>query len=81
MKANLELIPLRFLAAGERGRVSELTGAPDAVQRLRELGFCLGAMIEMLQPGSPCIVRLADHKLCFRDSDSLGVLVKCGETS
>jgi hypothetical protein len=35
-------------------------------------------VIEMVQPGSPCIVRLAGHKLCFRESDVMGILVRAG---
>jgi hypothetical protein len=33
----------------------------------------------MVQPGSPCIVRLdGHHRLCFRETDHIGILVRPG---
>jgi ferrous iron transport protein A len=73
-----ELIPLSQLAVGCCATVAAVLGVAEQVHRLHELGLCDGAPIEMLQPGSPCIVRLAGHKLCFRADDLLSVLVKPG---
>ena len=70
-----ELIPLNHLRAGETARVGHLCGRPESVQRLEELGLRGGALIEMVQSGIPCIVRLAGHKLCFRASEASEVLV------
>lgn len=55
--------------------VEELFGAPEAVLRLEELGIRRGSAIEVVQAGSPCIIRVAGHKLCFRDGEALSVLV------
>ena len=71
-----QLIPLRFLARGQSAEIGELIGQPDQIQRLRELGIHSGAQIEMVQPGSPCIVRLDAQRLCFRESDLIGILVR-----
>lgn len=71
-----ELIPLMMLAAGQMARVDQLLGLPEQVHRLEEIGLRLGAEIEMLQPGTPCIVRLAGHRLCFRGDESTQVLVR-----
>jgi hypothetical protein len=30
----------------------------------------------MVQSGSPCIIRMSGHKLCFRHNDALNVLVR-----
>jgi ferrous iron transport protein A len=73
-----ESIPLRLLARGQFAEISALVGKPEHVQRLHELGLSSGTVIEMVQPGSPCIVRLAGHKLCFRESDLMGILVRAG---
>lgn len=73
-----ELIPLGQMAAGCCATVAAVLGVAEHVHRLRELGLSDGASIEMVQPGSPCIVRLAGHKLCFRADDLLSVLVKPG---
>lgn len=73
-----ELVPVRFLARGQSAEISELIGRPEQVQRLHELGLRSGVQIEMVQPGSPCIVKLAEQRLCFRESDLVGILVRPG---
>ncbi len=55
--------------------VAELLGAPEQVHRLQEMGLRLGTQVHMVKPGSPCIVRLLGHKLCFRADEMLHVLV------
>ena len=72
----MELIPLNRLGPGEGGRIDQLMGRPDDVQRLEELGLRGGRHIEMVQSGSPCIVRLDGQKICFRGGESLNVLVR-----
>jgi Fe2+ transport system protein FeoA len=42
------------------------------------MGLRGGAEIEMMQAGSPCIIRLDGHKLCFRDDEATRVLVEMG---
>jgi Fe2+ transport system protein FeoA len=51
------------------------------VKRLEEMGLREGTEVEMVQPGSPCIVRLGDVKLCFRETELIHVMVCPGETS
>jgi Fe2+ transport system protein FeoA len=70
------LIPLSLLAAGQVAQVDQLLGCADDVHRLRELGIARGAQLEMIQPGSPCIVRLAGSKLCLRDASLFQILVQ-----
>ena len=76
-----DLIPLRFLQVGQSGQVGGLTGHSDHVQRLHELGFFDGADVEMIQTGTPCIIRLGEKKLGFRETDMSGVLVRPGMIS
>ena len=71
-----EPIPLEFLPSGQCAVVDEVVGCADAVLRLEELGVRSGRAIEMVQSGSPCIIRVDGHKLCFRDGEALGVLVR-----
>jgi ferrous iron transport protein A len=73
-----ELIPLQLLAAGQTARVDQLLGAPADVHRLQEMGLCQGTVVEMVQPGSPCIIKLAGSKLCLRDANLFQVLVQIG---
>jgi len=71
-----DLIPLAQLPAGARAAVDCVLGRPDDVHRLEELGLRAGTAVEMVQPGTPCIVRLAGHKLGIRADDLLSVLVR-----
>jgi Fe2+ transport system protein FeoA len=74
-----ELIPLHFAPAGAAVRVAQLLGSPQEISRLHELGLREGTVIEVLQSGSPCIIRWADHKLCFGLGDGFQVVVRVGE--
>jgi Fe2+ transport system protein FeoA len=71
-----DAVPLACLAAGSSGFVDQVVGCASQVHRLRELGLHDGARIEVMQAGKPCIIRLNGHKLCFRDSDSMSVLIR-----
>jgi len=51
-------IDLPCLRAGEIGTVLEVDASPAARKRLADMGFIRGAQLEMLRPGSPCIVRI-----------------------
>jgi Fe2+ transport system protein FeoA len=77
MSSNMirHLVPLTLLASGQTAHVGQIVGRADQVHRLEELGLRGGATIEMLQPGSPCIIRLGAHKLCFRGDELTRVLV------
>ena len=68
-------IPLSALSAGDVARIHEVVGKIDHVHRLEELGLRSGAEVEMVQRGSPCIIRLAGQKYCFRGEDLMSVLV------
>lgn len=72
---TVNTIPINFLARGEVGRVEQLVGNVDDVRRLEEMGIRRGQQVEMLQCGSPCIVRIGGSRLCFRQADGLGVMV------
>ncbi|MBX7169022.1 MAG: FeoA domain-containing protein [Pirellulales bacterium] len=76
MLPSREMLPLQCLAAGQQGRISQLLGSPEQVHRLEEIGMRQGVLVEMLQSGSPCIVRLGGQKLCFRADDLMRVLVE-----
>ena len=73
-----EMIPLEFLPAGHSAAVGQLIGGQNDIHRLEELGLRGGAQIEMVQPGSPCIIRLDGQKFCFRADDALQVSVHGG---
>ena len=70
------LVPVGQLAAGASAIVAAVVGGAELVHRLHEMGLRHGARIEMVQPGSPCIVKLDHQKLGFRSDDLLSVLVQ-----
>lgn len=73
------LIPLEFLQCGQIGCISQVVGDVEEVHRLEELGLRAGRKVEMLQAGSPCIIKVEGHKLCFREARQFSVLVDLGD--
>lgn len=71
-----DLVPLCQLGAGATAIVATVLGCADHVHRLHEMGLRNGAPIEMVQPGSPCILRLGSQKFGFLADDLLSVLVR-----
>jgi Fe2+ transport system protein FeoA len=70
------LVPLERLKIGESARIGRINGRLDHVHRLRELGLGDGTLVEMYQPGNPCIIRTAGSKVCIRADALLSILVK-----
>ncbi len=68
-------IPLSMVQPGSVVRISQVVGGQDDVKRMAEMGLQTGTEVEMVQSGSPCIVRIGQAKLCFRQSDVLNILV------
>ena len=71
-----QLMPLSLLSSGQRAQIGQVLGRPEHVHRLEDLGLRGGATIEMVQTGTPCIIRLGTHKLCFRADELTRVLVR-----
>lgn len=76
MPAVTHLVPLELLAAGEEARICELDGTPEFVHRLAEMGLQVGISVRMIQPGSPCILAVGNHRFSLRIDDSAVVLVE-----
>ena len=70
------LVPLELLTAGEHGRINELDGSPEFVHRLEEMGLRVGALVCMVQPGSPCILAVGHQRFSLRIDESAIVLVE-----
>jgi ferrous iron transport protein A len=76
-----ELVPLAVLRRGQVAEVDQLVGAPEQIRRLEELGLRSGARLEMLQSGTPCIIRVDGSTLCYRDDTTMRVLVRTRRTA
>jgi ferrous iron transport protein A len=74
-KTKSDLVPLCRLRAGQCGCIGQVVGACDVVQRLKEMGLYDGARVQMVRPGSPCIIRLQGQRLGFRMDDCAHVMI------
>jgi Fe2+ transport system protein FeoA len=63
---SLETICLGQLGRGQVAVVEELRGCPKSCERLAAMGFCAGALVRMLCPGSPCAVQVGECRLTLR---------------
>ena len=70
------LLPLDMMQAGEWAEVEHVSGEPAWVGRLAELGVREGCRLQVLQPGSPCLLMLNHCKLCLRGDDCSQILVR-----
>jgi len=70
------VLPLELLTAGEWADVADVTGEPAWVGRMAELGLRTGSRIQVLQPGSPCLVRIGGGRLSFRPDQGAQILVR-----
>ena len=70
------LIPLSLLLPGQRAEIEMISGQPDQERRLNEMGFRAGAHVEMVQSGSPCIVRIENSRVCFRECELTSIWVR-----
>lgn len=70
------LLPLDMLRAGEVAEVEEIHGQPAWVRRLAEMGLRQGCRVQVVQPGSPCLLQLDGCKLCLRAGECSQILVR-----
>jgi ferrous iron transport protein A len=70
------LLPLDCLGCGEWADVEEVTGEPGLVCRMAELGLRNGCRLQMLQSGSPCLLRVGGCRLSLRGECAMQILVR-----
>ena len=70
-----EFISLSALRPGQVAEIGEVVGPVAHIRRLHELGLRTGAQLQIMRSGSPCILRVDGSTLCFRDDDSLRLMV------
>jgi ferrous iron transport protein A len=69
------LVPLACLPVGQTATIQQVLGNSHLVHRLHEMGLRGGVRVEMVQSGTPCIIRLGGQKLCLRADEITSVLV------
>lgn len=73
---NNMILPLECLAHGEKAVVEDVQGEPGWVCRMAELGIRNGSHLEIVQPGSPCLLEVSGCRLCVRGDDSMRIFVR-----
>jgi len=73
------LIPLDMLKKGEVAHIAEVSGEVAWVNRLAEMGLREGCQLQVLQPGSTCLLNVAGCRLCVRSHESSQILVRVQE--
>jgi Fe2+ transport system protein FeoA len=69
-------LPLESVRAGEWADIAEVTGEPSWVGRMAELGLRAGARVQVVQGGSPCLIKVNGSRLCLRGEQAMQILVR-----
>jgi ferrous iron transport protein A len=64
------------MQAGEWAEIEEVTGAPVWVHRMAELGLRSGSRLQVLRPGSPCLLRVDGARISLRGEGEAQILVR-----
>ena len=70
------IVPLEMVSAGEWADVEDVSGEPGWVGRMAELGVRAGCRLQVLQPGSPCLLQVGGCRLCLRGECLMQILVR-----
>lgn len=73
---NSAILPIHILRSNERARVVDLFGDSSTLHRLDEMGLNVGSEIQMVRPGSPCIIAMAGKRLSLRLEEGTDILVE-----
>jgi Fe2+ transport system protein FeoA len=70
------VLPLEFLQSGDWAEVEHVLGEPAWVGRMAEMGLRTGCRLQVLQPGSPCLLNVGGCRLCLRGECLMQILVR-----
>lgn len=70
------LISLHDVEPRERVRVQRLSGQPALCRRLREMGFCEQAEVEILNKGGAMLCQVCNSKVCLSRKLAELIMVK-----
>ncbi|HMC64915.1 MAG TPA: FeoA family protein [Gemmataceae bacterium] len=70
------LLPLEVLRPGEWADVAEVHGEPNWISRMAELGLRTGSRLQVLQSGSPCLLRIDGSRLSLRSDLAMQIWVR-----
>ncbi len=73
---NSAILPIHILRSNERARIVDLFGDSTTLHRLDEMGLSVGTEVQMIRPGTPCIVAMAGKRLSLRLEEGTEILVE-----
>jgi Fe2+ transport system protein FeoA len=77
MSAVSEMVlPLELLRSGDCAVIEDVQGEPCWIGRMAEMGIRNGCLLQMLQPGSPCLLNVGGCRLCLRGEESMRIMVR-----
>jgi ferrous iron transport protein A len=69
-------LPLEFIRPGEWAEVEDVTGEPDWVSRMAELGLRAGIRLRVVRQGSPCLLQVGCSRLSLRSHATAQIWVR-----
>ena len=73
---SCQILPIELLGTGDWADVAEVQGETSWVSRLAELGVRAGSRLQVLQPGSPCLLQVGGSRLSLRADLAMQILVR-----
>ncbi len=70
------LLSIEMLDSGDWADVAWVQGEMSWVSRLAELGVRVGSRLQVLQPGSPCLLQIGGSRLSLRADLAMQILVR-----
>ncbi len=71
-----DVLPIEMLSSGVWADVAEVQGETSWVSRMAELGVRAGSRLQVLQPGSPCLLQINGCRLSLRADLAMQILVR-----
>ena len=70
------MMPLELVNPGDWADVAAINGEPSWIGRMAELGVRIGSRLQVLQSGSPCLLKIGDSRLSLRPALGTEILVQ-----
>lgn len=80
---NMTVIPMRHMAAGQKGVISKVKANGELGRRIRDMGMVPGTPVEIQGRAplkDPVAIRVRDFTLTLRNNEADHILVEVGES-
>lgn len=70
------VVPLELVSSGQSVEVVDVAGDPSWTSRIQEMGIRVGACLQVLRSGSPCMLQVGNARFCLRCTAGALILVR-----